>query len=200
MNRTDLIGIVVCGGESSRMGKDKSMLIYHQKPQYEHVGDLLDNYCENVVISCNNRQLAQLKTQYDKLPDLPEYANTGPIAALMTAYHTFPHKDFLFIGCDYPLLSAEDISSFLSSIGENTIAAAFYNAEGKFEPLLAWYSCKLGEIADHHYRMNDLSLQSLLRKVNAQKFFPESGNAMKSVDTVRDFEEMQAFINRINNG
>lgn len=200
MNRTDLIGIVVCGGESSRMGKDKSMVTYHQKPQYEHVGDLLENCCGKVVLSCNTRQLAHLETQYEKLPDLPEYANNGPIAALLTAFKTFPGKHFLFIGCDYPLLLMEDIYSFLTSIGKNNIAAAFYNADGKYEPLLAWYSCQLGEILDNHYRITDLSLQSLLRKVNAQKFFPKSENVMKSVDTMEDFEEMQAFINRINHG
>ncbi|WP_439555345.1 molybdenum cofactor guanylyltransferase [Dyadobacter sp.] len=200
MNRTDLIGIVVCGGESSRMGKDKSMLTYHHKPQYEHVGDLLEDCCGKVVLSCNTRQMAHLETQYEKLPDLPEYANSGPIAALLTAFKTFPGKDFLFIGCDYPLLSMEDISSFLTSIGKEDRAAAFYNGDGKFEPLLAWYSCEMGEILDNHYQNKDLSLQSLLRKVNARKFFPKSENAMKSVDTMEDFEEMQVFINRIHNG
>ncbi|WP_031526794.1 molybdenum cofactor guanylyltransferase [Dyadobacter crusticola] len=200
MDRTDLIGIVVCGGESSRMRKDKSMLTYHQKPQSEHVGDLLDQFCKKVVISCNSRQFESFETQYEKLSDLPEYANSGPIAALMTVYSTFPNKDFLFIGCDYPLLSTEDISGFLSSIQESATAAAFFNAYGKYEPLLAWYSRNLSQLIKEHYQVNDLSLQSLLRKVDAQKFIPKSETAMKSVDTLEDFEAMQAFINRIHNG
>ncbi|MBK8495728.1 MAG: NTP transferase domain-containing protein [Chitinophagaceae bacterium] len=38
---TNTYGLVLCGGNSSRMGTDKSMLQYYDKPQRYHVYDML---------------------------------------------------------------------------------------------------------------------------------------------------------------
>jgi molybdopterin-guanine dinucleotide biosynthesis protein A len=193
-----LIGIVACGGESSRMGIDKSTLIYYSKPQYEHVGDLISECCEQVVISCNNSQFGRLDTQYEKLPDLPEFSSSGPIAGLLTAFYTFPDKNFLLIGCDYPLLQKSDLALFLNAIQENSTAAAFYNKYGKYEPMLGWYSASAAQKLNEHFYKNDYSLQSFLHNVNAQKYIPGSEEVMKSVDTQEDFTRITDFIKERN--
>ena len=195
-----LIGIVVCGGESSRMGRDKSQLIYFEKPQYEHVASLLSGLCKETVISCNAAQIERIETNYEKLTDLPQFSNIGPIGALLTAFHTFPENDFLFIGCDYPLLTKTDISLFYNSIQEDSIAAAFYNKHGKYEPLLAWYSAKAGLDLFRHFKSGDLSLQSFLRNANAQQYIPQAENVMQSVDTPEDSARVTEFLKQKYNG
>ena len=46
-----LHGLVVCGGQSTRMGMDKSQLQYHGVPQREWLYELLQPLCEDVYIS-----------------------------------------------------------------------------------------------------------------------------------------------------
>src|SRR5688500_7691691 len=104
-----LLGVVVCGGRSSRMGTDKSQLIYYDKPQHEHVADMLAVFCEKVVISCNAIQSEALQTPYEKLPDAPGFADRGPISAVLTAFKSFPRHDLLVTGCDYPFLSTTEL-------------------------------------------------------------------------------------------
>ena len=53
-----LLGLVICGGRSTRMGTDKSRLVYYQKPQYEHVADLLADRAD-VLIHLNDGKLAK---------------------------------------------------------------------------------------------------------------------------------------------
>jgi molybdopterin-guanine dinucleotide biosynthesis protein A len=132
------------------------------------------------------------------LPDLPKYSNSGPIAGLLTAYHTFPDNDFLIIGCDYPLLQKNDLVLFLAAIQEESIAAAFYNKHEKYEPMLAWYSASAAQKLNEHFQKNDHSLQSFLRNVNAQKYTPESEDMMGSVDTEEDFVRITDFIKQRN--
>ena len=48
----------MCGGKSSRMGTDKSRIIYHEKEQQYHVYEMLQLICEDVFISCNKEQQA----------------------------------------------------------------------------------------------------------------------------------------------
>jgi hypothetical protein len=68
-------GLVVCGGNSSRMGSDKSMLIYYEKPQRYHVYQMLQPFCEKVFISCNEKQATAIEDGYNILADDPSFKN-----------------------------------------------------------------------------------------------------------------------------
>ena len=56
MNKNALYGLIMCGGKSSRMGTDKSRIVYQQKEQQYHVYQMLQTFCEKVFISCNAEQ------------------------------------------------------------------------------------------------------------------------------------------------
>ena len=102
-------GLVVCGGKSSRKGVDKSMLQYYNKPQRYHLYDMLGPFCEKVFISCNEDQWKNIDKDYSFLADDSLYINTGPIAALLSAFNRFPDKNILLTGCNYPFLTMEDL-------------------------------------------------------------------------------------------
>jgi len=180
-------GLVVCGGNSSRMGRDKSLLEYYGKPQRYHVYDMLLPFCEKVFISCNPEQANTMAEAYPYIQDLPQYNNTGPIAALLTAAEQFPKNNFLFIGCDYPYLTNEDLVHFFSLCKEEK-PLSFYNAdENMYEPLLAYYPhSSFGELKER-YKTKQYSLQHFLQESKADKFYPANKKAMCSIDTEEAF-------------
>lgn len=186
-----LYGLVVCGGRSSRMGIDKSALVYYQKPQHDHVADLLSALCEHVVISCNEQQSATLQSNYEKLADHARFADSGPMAALLTAFETFPGNDFLIAGCDYPYLTASELADFLNSFDKDLPAAAFYNRKGFYEPLLGWYAADAHAALLSRFNAGDRSLQHFLHDLNAGKYVPESEQIMTSIDTYEDFQAIK---------
>lgn len=175
-------GLVVCGGSSSRMGTDKSMLQYFEKPQRYHIYDMLLHFCEKVFISCNEVQAATIDDRYHFIKDDHAFSNMGPMAALLTAYNKFPKKNILFIGCDYPFLTAAELQNFLSSCGNGL--SGFYNAEaGFYDPLLALYPASSAEELNRLYEAKQFSLQHFLKDHNAIKYFPQDQNSMLSIDT-----------------
>lgn len=180
----DLYGLVVCGGNSSRMGTDKSMLQYYQKPQRYHVYEMLQHFCEQVFISCNAEQANTIKDGYLFLTDNPLYNNIGPMAALLTALTNFPEKNILFIGCDYPFITANELQQFAAVYNASDNALAFYNdAEDVYEPLLAWYPASSFEKLKEMFKMKQYSLQHFLKENKASKFYPENKISMISIDT-----------------
>lgn len=171
------------------MGMDKSMLVYHDKPQRYHVHDLLLPFCEKVFLSLNNGQDSPAES-YEILRDDSEFENIGPMAALLTAFSQFPEQDFLVIGCDYPFLTGPVLEDFVTTLEKGQIAAAFYNKSDLYEPLLAWYSNTCNPLLQMSFKKKEFSLQHFLKFHNAAKYRPENQEVMKSVDTYGDFQQV----------
>jgi molybdopterin-guanine dinucleotide biosynthesis protein A len=182
-------GVVVCGGNSSRMGTDKSLLVYHQIPQYQYVHDLLAPITQKVLLSCHAHQFESIDVGMPKIVDLAQYAGHGPIAAVLTAMYAAPDQDLLIVGCDYPFLEAKDLSLFMNSIQRDSLAAAFYNNQDIYEPMLAWFSKNAAPLLQAFFENKQYSLQKLLREIRAEKYVPESERSMISVDTPEDFRK-----------
>lgn len=175
-------GIVVCGGRSSRMGEDKSLLVYHQLPQRYHAAHLLQPYCDQVFLSLNDTQ-QDSSGLYPVLTDAPELRDTGPMAALLTAAQRLPGRSVLVLGCDYPLMNAGDIASFVASVAPEAPATAFYNvAAGLYEPLLACYTARGMALLLQYYAQGLRSLQQWLQQVVAIRYLPQDMDCMLSVD------------------
>lgn len=189
-----LYGLAVCGGRSSRMGVDKSQLQYFGISQADRVVNVLSPLCEEVFLSCNSSQSGDFKN-HKIITDLPAYQDIGPMAALLSAFETYPKADFLIAGCDYPFITTEIFRGFLSSIQKGPIAAAFYNAAGKYEPLLACYAKETAPLLFERFESGQYSLQHFLREINAEKYIPGSEKIMLSVDTPEIYEKVQALLN-----
>ncbi|MFZ1784798.1 MAG: NTP transferase domain-containing protein [Ferruginibacter sp.] len=187
-------GLVLSGGNSIRMGADKSMLQYFEKPQRYHVYELLQPFCEKVFISCNEQQVNSLEPGYSFVKDHASYKNIGPMAALLSAFDLFPEKNILLIGCDYPFLMAEELAPF--SIQCRETPAAFYNREAnKYEPMLAWYPATSFHALQAMYHALQFSLQQFLVKQNAAKYYPAGKHSIVSVDTPADFIKTVSLLN-----
>jgi len=195
MKKAALTGIVVCGGKSSRMGTDKSMLQYYNDPQRYHIAQLIQPFCAEVYISLNKNQVEVKDDKYKIIRDKDEFNDLGPMTALLSSYDHLPDKNLLFIGCDYPLLTQNELSLFVRSINETTKAKVFFNeTENLYEPLLAYYATSFKDLLTQHFLNGNNSLQQLLHRSDAGKYLPQDKNVLKSVDDRKTFEEVIAMI------
>lgn len=189
------ISLVACGGKSSRMGTEKHMLQYYQKPQCYHLFDLLLPFCTKVFISCNDKQSKSIDSNYPMIIDDNLFSNIGPMAALLTAFTKYPHKNILMIGCDYPFITASDLAQFNKQY--NLTPQAYYNTiEDLYEPLLAWYPFTAFEELNKRFHANQYSLQHFLKESNTKKIFPKSKVSIKSVDTPQEFTKALSIIKK----
>jgi molybdenum cofactor guanylyltransferase len=190
-----LLGVVACGGKSSRMGSDKGLLDYFGQPQRYRIYEMLLPYCQFVMLSINKDQAQGVPNPYASVVDLEKYANIGPMASILTPFSIFPDADLLVIGCDYPWISEPEIDLFLKKISNESIAAGFYNEDDRYEPLLAWYSNKCAAPLLESYENGQYSLQCFLKTHGAQKYLPSNSNAVISVDRPEQYEQIRKIIN-----
>lgn len=191
-------GLIMCGGSSTRMGTDKCLLLYRDKPQCYHLHDLLQGFCDSVFLSCSLRQAGIIEKKYPVMPDLPGYGGHGPVAGLLTAFHHFPGRDFLIVGCDYPLLSEKELSDFIQKSKRAGLATAFYNQDaGLYEPMLAWYSHRAAATLRDRFEQGLYSLQQFLQQVDAEKYEPKHPSVMVSIDTPASSKLTKSIIEKL---
>ena len=189
------IGLVVCGGKSSRMGSDKSMLIYHNEPQAYHLFHLLKQHFTHVYLSCNKQQAINFDRSYPTITDEEIYSDIGPMAALLSTWTSFPGKSILVVGCDYPFIAAKDLLKLHSSFTKNKFTNAYFNEDQNiYEPLLACYSCDCYPDLLSQFQAGNYSLQFFLKRINAQKIAPQDAGTIQSIDTPEAYEKAKNLL------
>ena len=135
MNKS-LNGLILTGGRSTRMGQDKSLLTYHDKPQREHLTDLLGPFCDTVFWSVNAEQAAALE-HTDQPVIVDQFEIVGPLNGILSAFQHDPTVAWLVVACDMPLLTNQSLDVLLTGRNPEKQATAFYDSDGRFpEPLL----------------------------------------------------------------
>lgn len=134
-----LFGLVLAGGKSSRMGKDKSQLIYSQKPQFQAAFELLSQVCAQVFISSRIEQSQQaMFASYPVIIDCLEYQGKGPISGILSAMKQYPDVSWLILACDLPFVSIKTLSFLVANRDRQLIATAYCSErDGLPEPLCA---------------------------------------------------------------
>lgn len=178
-----ITGMVLCGGESSRMGKDKALLQYHQLPQYLHVAFMLKPFCNQVVLSCNSKQTGLFSNYFEIIPDNIMYTNAGPLTGLLSVFEKYPNQPVLAVACDYPYLTSSDLELLLKNRSTKYYAVCFKNpVTGFIEPLIALYEPACFDKLRMAYTRNQTSLRVFLQEVGVKTILPASLKSIESVD------------------
>lgn len=140
-NIPPLFGLVLAGGKSVRMGQDKGELVYHQKPQREHIADLLAKHTQQVFVSCRPDQKTSIKSSYPLLEDT--FAGLGPYGAILSALQLYPNSAWLVVACDLPFMSEQSLMQLCSMRNPSALATAFQSPVDQWpEPLAAIWEPK----------------------------------------------------------
>lgn len=190
MKNARLIGIVLCGGKSKRMGNDKALLNYHDQPQVYHLTNLMSDICEKVVVSANLPLSQHLSSDCYSIADAPEFANHGPLSGLLSVAQEFPGSNFLVVGCDYPFLQKKDLEQ-LTNHFKGIQSCGILNPEtNEIEPLICLYSAAdISALAVELKSGND-SLRRFLIKRDAMKVASSTSKAYLSVDTPYEYQKI----------
>jgi len=141
-----LYGLVLAGGESRRMGRDKARLRRGGESQLAYVVRVLDELIESVFVSTRpDQQDESERSQFTQIVD--RYQDMGPVAGILSAMDSYPEVDWLVVACDLPNIDAQTISYLLEQrSAEKPFTAYTSSHDGLPEPLCAVYASGSGAI------------------------------------------------------
>ncbi|MEO7961136.1 MAG: NTP transferase domain-containing protein [Ginsengibacter sp.] len=189
-------GLVLAGGKSKRMGRDKSSIQWHGKEQQYYIADLLKPLCDEVYISHRQGQEAEPNTNYKTLTD--SYTGIGPYAGILSAFNFNPKASWLVVACDLPLLDNHTLKYLLANRNINAIATTFKSPfDGLPEPLITIWEPKSQEVL-LSFLSNGYTCprKVLIKSENVHILLPPDGDALMNVNTPEDFAKAEKIIQK----
>ena len=160
-----MLGVVLCGGQSSRMGSDKGLLMLNDKTWTQKAIETLKNFQIPIVISVNKNQYHDYSSIFAKnilISDDTSLQLHGPLCGLLSVYLNYPKEDLLILACDMPLIDTGLINQLLAKYStEITTYAFIYTNDGEPEPMPGIYRSTGLAYVHQLYSTNQLSRHSM---------------------------------------
>jgi len=151
-----ITGVIIAGGKSKRMGKDKLSLLFRGKTLLKNATELLENFTTNILISSNKDIL---DTKYPIVND--QIKNVGPIAGIYQALLVAKTSKILVVPVDMPILNIALIDYLLKNAKEEALINV-YKTSTHTQMLVGIYDQKLLPIIRNQMDKNQYKLRDLL--------------------------------------
>lgn len=157
--------IILSGGKSRRMGKDKATLQFRGMRLIDYAINVVAKLSSEVLIS-SNKSIALLN--YAVINDI--YSGKGPLAGLHACLKHSSNDVNLVIPCDAPFLTTELYEELLVNL-RDADAIVPVLPDNKMEPLIAIYRRDCASKMEEQLIAGDYKVLNLLNKIKV-KYYP----------------------------
>lgn len=176
--------VILAGGESQRMGLDKSMLPVDGRPLIGHIADQLAFFPERLIGSSDAARYAFLQ-----IPVVPDrQPGRGPLMGILACVDRAGHELSFVTGCDIPTLDAHFVLSLLARAqGADIVMPRL--PDGRLEPLLAVYRKTVVPVAEAVLARGGRRIVELLDHLRVHYVSGEAPAWYRNLNTVEDYQE-----------
>ena len=190
---TTILGIVLCGGLSRRMGTNKALL--EMRPgvrQLDYAVDLLRRVCDDVAVSVGPRKRHEvlLPPGVRRIYDVNDVR--GPMAGVIAGLSDARGEAVLAVACDMPWLDATLLGSLIAGRNSAKMATAFIAADGRPEPMCAIYEAGSVVPLTQLARVGRASLREFMDGVAVELLRLDNPESLASVNDSAELSEARS--------
>jgi molybdenum cofactor guanylyltransferase len=187
-----MTGIILAGGKSSRMGRNKAFLEFEGQTLIERSLRVLRSVFSEIIISSNSPEL------YDRygekiVEDI--YLDQGPLGGLHACLNEAKYDFSFFVACDMPFLNAEVIRFLAGMKGEAAIIVP--EVDGGLHPLHAFYHKSCLPVIEKKLEAKSLKLTNIFQECSIRivqeyefKNFSQVRQVFKNINTPQEWTEL----------
>jgi molybdenum cofactor guanylyltransferase len=182
-----ITGIILSGGQSTRMGTDKALIQFNGKTLIENAIEICMPVCQTNIISSNNPEHENFG--YKIIPD--EIKNCGPLGGIYSCLKKSDTDWNFVISVDSAFVPSDFIEFLISEIDE-TDAVVPVHKSGK-EPLIALYRKNCLPVIQEKLKLKDYKMHHLIDLVNSKLVNVDSW-VKKYPEIFRNFNRPEDFV------
>lgn len=186
-------GLVLAGGASSRMQRDKAALLYQGQTQLARTVALMRAHLAEVFVSVRADQTHDsLRSPYPLIVDA--VPGGGPIVGIRSAMQAHPQAAWLVVACDLPFLSDAVIVNLLTS-RTGGIATAYRSSHDNLpEPLCAIWEPAAAAALQTYQDGGGSCPRKFLIRANIALLAPLDEHALDNVNTPDEYRDAVASL------
>ena len=169
-----MIGLILCGGQSTRMGMDKGLLQFNGISWAQSAANKMAELNIPVYLSISEAQAenyAEIFPRTDLITDVSSLDIRGPLSGLLAAHLQHPLEDIFVLACDMPQMNSSVLQELRDIYlrGEG-FGAYVFKVGSRPEPVCAIYTARSLGFILQQYNQQQLArhgLSQLLEKLNA---------------------------------
>ena len=163
MGKEEITGIILAGGKSSRMGRDKGLCRFKGKTLVSYAIATLQPLCGRIIISANNDMEDYSAFGLEVFPD--EVKDIGPMGGILTCLKQSTTQHNLVLSCDTPFVTTALFEFLLNNIKKRQLVVP---ATQTFllEPLAAYYATNVLAELERFVNAGDYKMMNFFKKVN----------------------------------
>ena len=181
----DVTAIVLAGGNSSRMGKEKAFLEIGGRFLIEYVYNQLLAYFEVILISANNKEKYSFlgaEVIPDKIP------GTGPLMGIASALEASKSEINFIIACDIPDIDISYVKKMIHECKDYDGVVPI-KRKSKYEPLYAVYKKSMLKAMNEVLSSGNNKISEVFKLCNLKYITLKDTSRLKNLNTVKDYEE-----------
>jgi molybdopterin-guanine dinucleotide biosynthesis protein A len=196
-----LHGLILAGGSSTRMHRDKAALKYQGRSQLDRAFELAGRHAAKVFVSVRADQTLD-PTRAHRPMIVDSVAGEGPIVGIRSALAAHPQVAWLVLACDLPFLSDAAIEYLVRERSSAGSAAGFATAyksahDGLPEPLCAiWEPAAAKALADYQAGGGHCPRKFLIRH-GARLLEPQDTRALDNVNTPEEYTQALSILDNV---
>ncbi|MBF7997449.1 molybdenum cofactor guanylyltransferase MobA [Rahnella laticis] len=188
MNRSDITGVILAGGRSTRMGEDKGLVEVNGRPLFEYIAQKLRPQVSEILISCN-RNNERYGRDFQTVPDLTSDFS-GPLAGMLAALSVSKTEWVLFVPCDVPAFP-DNLAEVLQAEVSGQYAVYARDPE-RAHPTLCLLNRKTIPALESYLGNGDRKLMIFFEKIGAQTALFHNPADFSNLNTPEDVELWKA--------
>ncbi|MDQ3912985.1 MAG: molybdenum cofactor guanylyltransferase [Actinomycetota bacterium] len=194
MNST---GVILAGGSSRRMGRDKLQLKIGDVPLLERVCNALASCCEELIVVGGE---GNTPARARRISDL-RYPGEGPLAGIEAGLWSARHRSVFVAAGDMPFLARELVEYLLGLLSDDVLAAV-PSLRGRRHPLCAAYGRELRSTVSAVLDQGVRSVREMLGELPGVRYvgegelrwFGEPNLLLMNVNSPADLEQAETTV------
>ena len=206
MSEHNILGAILAGGKSTRMGKDKLFLELNNKKLIEHTIDKVKKYLKQLIVVTNQNNEFFSKNNLTVVKDCIE-GQLGPLVGILTAMEWAKQnsKKYSWVAtfpCDTPFFPETIIKSFIKESERKDSLILCASSHGRKHNIFGLWSLDLYD------KLKDDLINKKIRKVQDWteknkiknlEFKFKDYDPFFNINTEEDFKKAKQLILRIKN-
>ena len=181
--------VILAGGKSTRMGRDKANLEIQDKTFIKKLAQELDFFDEKLIARGLNEEFEGI--DWEIIPDL--YAGCGPIGGLHSALKNCRSEALFCLPCDIPLLETSLFQWLIQFLDKEHDAVVCVTPDGKRHPLSGIYWKNAAVVLEEQISKGDNRMMNALKKMRIKYVVVDSKNKedqLFNVNTPQDYRRL----------